>query len=178
MHVTVEEYNPLWQQHFLQIRSQLVNALATVGYRSIEHVGSTSVPGLAAKPVIDVDVVVQANELAPTIEALEAAGYQCLGDRGIPDRYAFRSPNPDPPQHIYVCLEGSQALRNHLLVRDTCRASPEVRDRYGQAKLELSKREWKNVDEYCVAKNDMLAWVLSHGMTVTETDQIRSLNTI
>lgn len=176
MRVTVEEYNPAWPEQFSGIRSRLEKALSSVTYRSIEHVGSTSVFGLAAKPVIDVDVVVKRDELDPVIKALEAAGYHCLGDKGIPDRYAFKPRDPNPSQNIYVCVEGTQALRNHLLVRDVCRASEKIRDLYGQRKLELSRQQWKDVDEYCAAKNDILAWVLSHGMTAAETDQIRSLN--
>lgn len=180
MHVTVEAYNPVWQKQFLQIRSQLEEALSSVTYRSIEHVGSTSVVGLSAKPVIDIDVVVRRDELDLVIEELRAAGYEYLGERGIPDRHAFkpRELEPNPPQNLYVCVENSQALKNHILVRDMCRANEQVRDRYSEAKVELSKREWKNVDEYCAAKSDILAWVLSHGMTPAETDQIRSLNIV
>lgn len=177
MRVNVESYNPDWHQQFLQIKTRLEQALNPVKYISIEHVGSTSVPGLAAKPRIDVDIIVQQTQLASVTEALKSAGYQFLGDRGIPDRYAFIAPEPKPEQNLYVCVENSQALRNHLLVRDLCRQSEELRDIYGQKKLELAKREWSNVDEYCVAKNDVLAYILSRGMTEDETNQIRDLNT-
>lgn len=179
MRIIIEKYNPIWPQQFLEIKAKLEEALSEVTYRSIEHVGSTSVVGLAAKPIIDVDVVVRRDELYPVINALQASGLEYLGERGVPDRHAFRRGLTKPAKNLYVCVEDSQALRNHLLVRDVCRGSDEMRDMYGQAKLDLSTREWKNVDEYTEAKNDVLALVLGHGMmTSAEIDEIRSLNKI
>jgi len=135
--------------------------------------------GLAAKPVIDIDIIVQQQNLERAIEALKAAGYEYRGDMGIPDRHCFKSAKPYSAQNIYVCLEGCLALRNHLLVRDLCRQDDNIRDAYGQKKIELSKQEWSSVDDYCVAKNDILAWILSHGgMPVPEIDQIRASNTV
>ena len=179
MRVTVEPYDPSWQRHFLKAKIELEQALSQVEYKGIEHVGSTSVPGLAAKPVIDIDIVVRQQDFEKAIEALKAAGYEYRGDMGIPDRYCFKRANPNPAQNIYVCLDGCLALRNHLLVRDVCQRDDTIRDAYGQRKIELSKQEWSSVDDYCMAKNDILAWILSHGgMLVTETAQIRALNTV
>ena len=91
MPIRVVPYDPSWPDQFAAIRVALADALRAVPFLAIEHVGSTSVPGLAAKPVIDVDVVVLREHLTPAIEALVAAGYQHEGDLGIRDRHAMRA---------------------------------------------------------------------------------------
>ncbi|KAJ9657852.1 hypothetical protein H2198_004048 [Neophaeococcomyces mojaviensis] len=179
MHVVVEQYQTLWPEQFLLIKAKLEQVLKPVQYDAIEHVGSTSVPGLAAKPVIDIDIVVQQQDLLSAIEALKAADYQYLGDKGIPDRYAFKAPEAYPAQNIYICVDGCQALKNHLLVRDVCRQNEGIRERYGRTKLELSKQEWTSVDHYCEAKNEILQEVLNlGGMVPAETTQIRAMNIV
>lgn len=179
MHVFVQVYNPQWAEQFLQIKGELEGCLNKDRYISIEHVGSTSVVGLAAKPKIDVDIVIQKEHLTSITEALKAAQYEPLGDCGVPDRYAFRAPKfCTIPQNLYVCIEGCLSLKNHLMVRDLCRKDPHIRHLYGQTKLELSKREWESEDEYCEAKNDILALVLNQaGMNLGESAQIRAVNT-
>src|SRR5262245_51865013 len=92
---------------------------------TIEHVGSTAVPGLAAKPIIDMDVVIRSrSDLPAVITRLATLGYQHQGDLGIPDREAFRPPPGLPPHHLYVCLAGCAALRNHITLRDHLRSHP------------------------------------------------------
>lgn len=83
------------------------------------------------------------------IEALGTLQYEDLEEKEKPDRHALKSkdPNPDPPQNIYVCVENSQALKNHLLVPEVYRVSEDL-DRYSAAKLELFKQDWRSVDEY------------------------------
>jgi len=93
---------------------------------AIEHVGSTAVPGMAAKPVIDMDVVIASRTNLPSIVSrLGSLGYQHRGDLGIADREAFLAPRNQPAHHLYLCVENSLALKNHLAVRDylrtTCR---------------------------------------------------------
>ena len=103
MHVVVEQYQTLWPEQFLQIKVKLVQVLKSVQYNAIEHVGSTSVPGLAAKPIIDVDIVIQQQDLLSAIEALKAAGYQYLGSRGIPDLLRIHSTRSTPSaEHLYL----------------------------------------------------------------------------
>ena len=124
--VIVVDYDPRWPAVFERLRASLARALAGLPFE-IEHVGSTSVPGLAAKPVIDLNVVVPtANEVAETIERLASLGYRHRGDLGIVGREAFRAPPGLPKHHLYVCVEGVLALRNHLGVRDYLRTHPEA----------------------------------------------------
>lgn len=176
MRVEVSEYDPQWPEQFETIKQELKLALDKVPYEGIEHVGSTSVPGLAAKPTIDIDIIVTADQLEAVVDAItKDSKYYCAGDQGIPDRYAIR-PNDlsvSPPRNIYVCLHGCQSLRNHLAIRDVCRANEVVRDNYGQLKLELSSREWENVDEYCQAKTQVLTWIL--GQSDFSQDELNAI---
>ena len=133
----VVDYDARWPLWFDEIRARLV---PYVDGFVVEHVGSTAVPGLAAKPIIDVDVVVPSAELVPTaIARLEAAGYRHEGDLGIPGREAFALP-PDAVHyhHLYVVVEGNEAHQDHALLRDHLRANAADRERYAARKRELA----------------------------------------
>ena len=178
MRVIVEKYNPLWAEQFQGIKSQLEKILTGVRFVSIEHVGSTSVPNLDAKPVIDIDIIVTPENLEPATKLLvDDGGYVYHGEWGIPDRHVFRRAGAMPARNLYVCIEGSQSLRNHLLVRDICIRDDSVRGAYGRRKLELAQRDWADVDEYCEAKNEILGYVLEKaGMEELDLEVIRQRN--
>jgi GrpB-like predicted nucleotidyltransferase (UPF0157 family)/RimJ/RimL family protein N-acetyltransferase len=159
MSVTVENYNPQWPSIFTTIRSQLSTHLASVSFLAIEHVGSTSVPGLAAKPIIDIDIIVTRSEVQRTIDALVAAGFTYLGELGIEDRHALRDPDQSPPRNIYICVDGSFQTRNHLAVRDTLRSNAALRDEYGKVKRELAARG-TNIVDYVEAKGEIIQKIL------------------
>ena len=161
MHVVVVPYDPRWPEQFLAVRDDLVSALVGVPVRSIEHVGSTAVPGLAAKPRLDIDVVILAEHLDAARRALEAAGYAWRGDLGITDRHAFRAPDREPARSVYVVIEGSLALRNHLAVRDLLRRDAQLRNEYGRLKLELATRHYSNADQYAVDKSPVIQRILA-----------------
>jgi GrpB-like predicted nucleotidyltransferase (UPF0157 family) len=178
MKVVVEPYNLAWATQFQKLKVELEEILSNVKYLGIEHIGSTSVPKLAAKPVIDLSVVSEREDIEAAIAALTTTGgYTYMGEWGIPDRHAFRKPGAVPQRNLYVSVRDCQSIRNQLGLRDICRKDSAVRDAYSQAKLELSKQEWRDVDEYCVAKNDIIAWVLGKaGMSDQEREEIRQLN--
>ena len=103
MRVTVTEYDPRWPGQFARLREVLLAALRGVDVLAVEHVGSTAVPGLRAKPVIDVDVVVARRSLAGALEALESVGYAYVGEQGVTDRHALRAPRRRrPPPRLRV----------------------------------------------------------------------------
>ncbi|TWH00678.1 GrpB-like predicted nucleotidyltransferase (UPF0157 family) [Nocardioides sp. J9] len=181
MRVTVVPYDPTWPERFEVVRAALVEALADVPHLGIEHVGSTSVPGLAAKPVIDVDVVVAAGHLDAAIEAMAVAGYEHLGDLGVEGRHAFRASTEDElaaiTRNVYVCVEGALSLRNHLAVRDTLRADPELRAAYAAVKLQLAGQELADMGDYIEGKSEVLQRVLAaSGLTEAERDAILAVN--
>jgi GrpB-like predicted nucleotidyltransferase (UPF0157 family) len=158
--VVVVDHDPSWPALFERIRANVwpaVHDLAT----SIEHVGSTSVPGLAAKPIIDLDIVVRSTDHMPTaIERLAALGYQHLGDLGIAGREAFRPPPGSPEHHLYVCRPDSAGLANHLTFRDQLRRRPELAQAYGALKTSLATQFAHDRDAYGAAKTAFIVDVL------------------
>jgi GrpB-like predicted nucleotidyltransferase (UPF0157 family) len=136
--IDVVPYDPAWATAFERWRERLAEALGETEVR-IEHVGSTAVPGLAAKPIVDVQVsVVDVEDDAAYVPAIEALGVP-FRFREPGHRY-FR-PGPGQPRdvQIHVCEVGSEWEREHLLFRDLLRADPELRERYGRLKLELAE---------------------------------------
>ena len=164
----VVPYDPEWPHRFARIRAVLETALAGVEVLSIEHVGSTSVPGLAAKPVLDIDIVVNAHSVEAASAALGRLGYEALGEMGVAERWAFRQPGAPLSQHLaarhnlYVTVEGSLSVRNHRALRDTLRGDAALRDRYGAVKLALAERT-DDIDEYIDGKTDMVLEILRRG---------------
>ena len=169
MSVVVEQYNPQWPSDFATIKSQLENHLAGVHVLSIEHVGSTSVPGLAAKPIIDVDIIVERENVQAAVDALIAAGITYLGELGIADRHAMRDPDQNPRRNIYVCVDGAFQTRNHLAVRDTLRRNASLRDEYGSVKLELAAAG-TNIVDYIEAKGDVIQKILKEAGLLSDEE--------
>lgn len=106
--IRVVEYDPHWATLFLRLRERLWPLVSDLAI-AIEHVGSTSVPGLAAKPVLDIDIVIRSRQDFPTVtERLASRGYAPRGDLGIADREAFAAPAEEPRHHL-VCLFSVQS---------------------------------------------------------------------
>lgn len=178
MTVEVVPYSPDWPRRFEQIAAGLRAALANVPTAVVEHVGSTSVPGLAAKPILDIDVVVDAERVSAAVAALTSVGYTHRGDLGVSDREAFKAPDDDPRRHVYVCRRGTLNVRNHLAVRDVLRARADLRDEYGAVKMALAAEPTMDIDTYIARKSAVLQKVLavSDDLTPDERLLIRRLN--
>ena len=126
----VVAYDEDWPRRFEVLRAHVEPALAGVA-AVVEHVGSTAVPGLAAKPVIDVDVVVAGPaDARAAVEALVGAGWRHQGDLGVPGREAFTVRPGLPEHHLYVVVRNSPAHRDHVDLRDHLRAHPADAARY------------------------------------------------
>ena len=180
MRVVVVPYDSSWPERFELVRAQLAKALAAVPVVAIEHVGSTSVRGLAAKPIIDIDVIVARPHVRGAIDALEVSGYLCLGEMGVPDRHAFRAPDDGIRRNVYVTVEGCLSLRNHLGARDVLRSDPSLRDQYGALKIQLSERDYEadvDIDGYVADKSHLLQRILERaGLTPDELAEIDAIN--
>ena len=177
MRVIVVPYDPAWPRPFEQVCAQLSATLATVSLVGIEHVGSTAVPGLAGKPVIDVDVIVTRENVAAAIDALEQDGYVSLGITGVPDRHALAAPDDAPRRNVYITVEGCLSLRNHLGVRDVLRSDATLRDEYGGLKLRLGEREYADIEGYVVDKSPVVQRILERaGLRGTEREEIAEIN--
>lgn len=175
--IFVESYRSSWVDDFNSIRELIWPKIHDVA-DAIEHVGSTSVPGLAAKPIIDVDVIASNPENIPVIiERLESVGYQHRGDLGIKDREAFRAPPSSVRQNFYVCLSGSLALRNHLILRDHLRTDADARRAYSELKQKIAKEFADDIDSYVEAKTELILKILAmHGLQESELNSIRNAN--
>jgi LmbE family N-acetylglucosaminyl deacetylase/GrpB-like predicted nucleotidyltransferase (UPF0157 family) len=134
----IHAYNPEWAEWFAQLQKMLSDGLGDSAI-AIEHVGSTSVPGLAAKAIIDIDVVIEPERFAEVRTKLGSLGYAHNGDQGIPTREAFKLVDPQakatrPPHHLYVCPKGSPELARHLYFRERMKARSDERDQYAAKK--------------------------------------------
>ena len=172
--ILVAEYDPEWAVRFEQLRREYTAALAaaSVAVIAIEHVGSTSVPGLAAKPVIDCDIVVAEPDVAAASRVLADLGFVPLGELGIPLRWAFKEPARLAGTNTYVIVDGSLSLRNHLAVRDALRADPALREQYAAVKRQVGAMA-ANIDEYGRGKNAVIQRILAvAGLTDAERASI------
>ncbi len=177
MVIAVHPYNPDWPIHFERIAADLQPALANIPSATIEHVGSTSIPGLAAKPIIDIDIIVDPDDIPAGIAALESIGYRHRGDLGVPGREAFFPPDDDPKRNVYLCQRGCLSVRNHLAVRDVLRRRPDLRDQYGAVKLALAADPTMDIDTYIARKSPILQTILAESdLTPAELAEIFAVN--
>lgn len=161
--IAVVGYDPAWPAWFERLSARVWPAVEHLALR-IDHVGSTSVPGLEAKPIIDMDVVVGHDaQVRPAIDALGSLGYRWVGDLGVPGRQAFRTLGHAelPPHHLYVVVEGSKAHLDHVLLRDLLRADGDARRRYGELKRANVALAQGDMDVYVAAKARLVAELLT-----------------
>ena len=152
--IIVVPYNEKWKVEFEKIKQELLSVLGN-DILGIEHVGSTSVEGLAAKPIIDLDIVIKDyNSFEKVKSNLAKIGYIHNGDQGIKERHAFNY--TDKPHlmrhHLYVCPAYSEALRAHIAFRDYLRTNKEDREKYSEVKLLAAAQYPEDIDAYMEAK--------------------------
>ncbi len=177
MPIQVVAYDPRWPGVFAQIAAPIAQLLQAYA-ATIEHVGSTAVPGLAAKPVIDMDIVVQHEADIPAIiTALVALGYQHRGDLGIAGREAFAAPIHLPRHHLYLGHHTAPSIRNHLLVRNYLREHPQTVTAYARLKQHLANTCGDDIDAYVAGKSQFLAEILrTQGMVADDVNAIINQN--
>ncbi|HMD35554.1 MAG TPA: GrpB family protein [Vicinamibacterales bacterium] len=175
--VVVVDYDDDWPLQFEERRAAVWPAVADIALR-IEHVGSTSIPGLAAKPIIDMTIVVaHRDDLAPTIERLATIGYRHRGDLGIEGREAFDHPPEFQKHNLYVCAEGTIGVVNQVAVRDYLRAHPDVARSYGKLKKSLAAEFPHDIESYVFGKTDFVLDVLRRaGLTEEQLASIERVN--
>ncbi len=167
--ILLAEYDPSWPASFRRESDRIRAALGASALR-VEHVGSTSVPGLVAKPIIDLLLVVPDSADEPSyLPALEAAGYR-LRIRE-PDWFEHRMfKGPDVDINLHVFSAGAAEIERMLNFRDRLRSSPADRDRYADAKRALAQREWRHVQHYADAKTAVIDEIVAHA-NLNKTDQ-------
>jgi GrpB-like predicted nucleotidyltransferase (UPF0157 family) len=162
--VIVLDYDSNWPALFQPLRRRIADALGDMA-AAIEHVGSTAVPDLPAKPIIDIDVLLKSEPMLPTaVERLATLGYVHRGNLGIPEREAFFAPVNDPPHHLYVCPPCSAEFRRHIAFRDYLRAHPKDAKIYGDMKIALAERFREDRSAYNTAKTEFVSELTSRAI--------------
>ena len=181
--IIVVRYQKEWPEQFQKIKEELESDYADFGckYVAIEHIGSTSVPGQRAKPVIDIHVIVKPEDFNEAnqdrfIDAMfygdRRGDYQYKGDGGVGGRWSFKLVGVEPFRNISVVAQGSLVSRANLAVRDTLRNNPQLREKYGAVKKELAKRTYYHVNAYSQNKNGIIREILrAAGWTDAEIDE-------
>lgn len=157
-HVVVVPYDENWKKAFEDIKSEVDAALGNLALR-IEHVGSTSVTGLSAKPIIDIDVVIRdTSMLGAVVASLAKIGYVHEGDQGIPGREVFKYDGKEHlmKHHLYVCAEDAAELKRHLGFRDYLRSHPEAVAEYSKVKDEGARLYPYDIDKYIEHKSPFI----------------------
>ena len=153
--VVVLPYDRAWKSAFEDIKAEIECAIGDL-IIGIEHVGSTSVEGMSAKPCIDIDVVIRDYAVFDAVVSkLAAIGYAHEGDLGIKDREAFKY--SDKPHllthHLYVCPQNSGELHRHMTFRDFLRCHPEAVEKYSRVKETAAKLFPDDIDQYIAYKS-------------------------
>ena len=155
--VIVLPYQESWKDDFEKIAQELRTVLSELAIR-IEHVGSTAVEGLAAKPIIDIDLVILSKDFPSVVKSLATIGYQHEGNLGIEGREAFAYSGKEHLQchHLYVCSENSLELKRHLAFRDYLRSHPGAVAIYGATKMKAAQLFPKNIESYMAYKTSVI----------------------
>jgi len=175
--IEVLPHSPEWISLFTSIKSQVWPNVQQVAI-SIEHVGSTAIPGLHAKPIIDMAIVVDSKEkTSEAILALKELGYEHRGDLGIIGREAFKRPINSPKHNLYVVLKDSLSLKNHLLFKNYLLNNADARKRYSDLKMKLARDHADNIDLYVEGKTSFIVNILKQlGMSDSEIKEIEDAN--
>jgi GrpB-like predicted nucleotidyltransferase (UPF0157 family) len=168
--ITLVEYDPEWPRCFAQEAACISDALGDRVLR-LEHVGSTSVPGLIAKPIIDMLLVVVDSADEPAyVPTLEAAGF-VLRTRE-PEWHEHRMfKGPDSNVNLHVLSEGSAEIERVLLLRDRLRTNQADRELYARTKRELAVRRWKYVQNYADAKSAVIEAIIARARAESEAQE-------
>lgn len=150
--ISIVDYDPSWPLLFARENERIKSTLGAKAL-SVEHVGSTSIPGLAAKPIIDILLVVESSaDEKSYLPALEAAGYLLrIREADWHEHRMFKG--PDTNINLHVFSQGDSEIERMLLFRDWLRENSTDRDLYLKTKRELAQKDWKYVQNYADAKS-------------------------
>ncbi len=172
--IKLVEYDPTWAENFQRLKSIYLESLGDL-LIEVEHVGSTAVPGLCAKPHLDIDLVIENySSFRDVIDVLGTLGYRYQGDFGIEGREAFKRKDEKVPwdgsdsreysHHLYVCPKNSRELKRHLAFRDHLLENEECRKRYADLKRRLVKKYRDDREAYTEGKTKFIERVLEEIM--------------
>jgi GrpB-like predicted nucleotidyltransferase (UPF0157 family) len=163
--ITLVEYDPRWPRRFVRERDRIATALGPTAVR-IDHIGSTAVPGLAAKPIVDIAVSVpDVHDESSYLAGLECAGYELRVRE--PGHRMLRTAARDV--HVHVWTAGGEWEQRHLNFRDRLRRSAEDRVLYERVKREIAARDWPTMNDYADAKSEVIGDILSRAATSVDS---------
>lgn len=172
-HIIVTDYNPLWKEKYEE-EALLIRKILADNCITIYHIGSTSVKGLAAKPVIDIMVVVKSlKKVDDVAKDFSKAGYEYLGEFGIEGRRYLRKGGDERTHQIHIFqAEDWYNIGRHLAFRDYMRTHEKERNEYAKIKAELARRFPYDIDGYCngkkilcvKSKNLLFLSLMEHGI--------------
>jgi GrpB-like predicted nucleotidyltransferase (UPF0157 family) len=171
VHVSLHEYDERWPSEFVEHRRRIVQALAPSGMAiEVDHIGSTSVPGLAAKPIVDIvvavpDITAEGDYLDPLL----AAGYELRVRE--PGHRLVRT--PERSVHVHVYEQGAVAIDEYLLLRDHLRSDAADRELYATVKRDLLGRRWDDMNDYADAKTEVIAAITARARVAREAARER-----
>ena len=157
--VVVVPYDEAWKNAFEEIKNEIEAEIGDL-ILGIEHIGSTSVEGLSAKPCIDIDVIIKDYSVFDAvIKKLGTIGYIHEGDLGIQDREAFKYSNKPHlmMHHLYVCPQDSKELHRHITFRDFLRHNPEAVRKYSLVKEKAAELFPCDINKYIEYKTPCIA---------------------
>jgi GrpB-like predicted nucleotidyltransferase (UPF0157 family) len=164
--VVIEDYDPAWPSWFEVERERIAAALGGTAL-SIEHVGSTSVPDLPAKPLIDILLQVEDTADEPTyVPALEAAGYELrIREPEWLEHRLLRRAEPHAVNlHVFSPRHAAEEIRRNLAFRDWLRTHEDDRKHYAATKIRLSQKDWRYVQDYADAKTEVIEGILAKAL--------------
>lgn len=168
--ILLKEYTPQWTILFEREADRIHHILGNIAIQ-IEHVGSTSVPGLCAKPIIDMLLIVadSANEKS-YVPALEAAGYVLrIREEDWFQHRLLKGPDTDINLHVFS--QGTSEIERMLRFRDWLRENENDRELYAQTKRTLAKQVWRHVQHYADAKTTVIQDIMNRALAATRTKQ-------
>nr|UWI51559.1 GNAT family N-acetyltransferase [Clostridioides difficile] len=159
--VEIVDYNPNWKYEFEKLKSMLEKSIGNLILK-IEHVGSTSVEGLSAKPRLDVDVIIEDySYLNDVISRLKKLGYKHIGNLEVEGREAFSYETTNFMEHnLYVCPKDGKGYLEHIKFRDYLRQNPDKVKEYSDLKKKLAKLYRYDVNSYCDNKTDFIRGII------------------
>lgn len=156
--IVVVPYDPRWPRQF-EVAAEQLRAVLGASLLVVHHIGSTSVPGLPAKPILDLMPVVRSlDEVDAANSAMQYLGYTPRGEYGIPGRrYFIQEQHGERTQHVHVFEEGDPNVARHLVLRDFLCAHPEQAKRYSELKRHLAERFPNDAERYASGKEELIS---------------------
>jgi GrpB-like predicted nucleotidyltransferase (UPF0157 family) len=162
--VELVPHDPQWPQAFQRIRNRLLTLLPQA--LSIDHIGSTSIPGMTAKPLIDIDIVLpDLGHIEGATRVLLVEGYEPRGNRYDDEVWAFLSRGSVPAERVYLCPSGNGTHRNRLAFRDYLIAHPQAAADYAALKRRLAAEFRMDGDRYTAHKREFVDAIVARALT-------------